>query len=248
MSAFDDALTEVGYTAPTTGIAFTGGTSPSAGGGPSAPTAAASASTNYAQLPSFTPYTAPTISAPSYNPGGYDVQTLGAPTAFTAPTAAQAAATPGYQFQLQQGLSALQNNAAAGGYLRSGGSLKNFNDYAQGVASTNYQNTFNNALTANTTNFGQNLQTANANNSANAQQYGLQSQAQQAAAQLALQSQIAQAQAQQAAWNNNANYGLQLGQFGNATQGQAFNQGLENNQNTWLQNYATSQLGLQATQ
>lgn len=66
---------------------------------------------------------------------------------FQAPTAAQAAATPGYQFQLQQGLSAAQNSAAAQGGLLSGGTLAGLNNYAQGVASTNYQNTFNNALT-----------------------------------------------------------------------------------------------------
>jgi hypothetical protein len=66
---------------------------------------------------------------------------------FTAPTAAQAAQTPGYQFQLQQGLSAAQNSAAGQGGLLSGGTLAGLNNYAQGVASTNYQNTFNNALT-----------------------------------------------------------------------------------------------------
>jgi hypothetical protein len=66
---------------------------------------------------------------------------------FTAPTAAEAAATPGYQFQLQQGENALQNSAAARGGLLSGGTLADLNNYAQGIASTNYQNTFNNALT-----------------------------------------------------------------------------------------------------
>lgn len=66
---------------------------------------------------------------------------------FTAPTAEQAAQTPGYQFQLQQGENALQNSAAAQGGLLSGGTLAGLNNYAQGVASTNYQNTFNNALT-----------------------------------------------------------------------------------------------------
>jgi hypothetical protein len=49
--------------------------------------------------------------------------------------------------QLQQGENALQNSAAAQGGLLSGGTLAGLNNYAQGVASTNYQNTFNNALT-----------------------------------------------------------------------------------------------------
>ena len=66
---------------------------------------------------------------------------------FTAPTAAQAEQTPGYQFQLQQGLSAAQNSAAGRGGLLSGRTLADLNNYAQGTASSNYQNTFNNSLT-----------------------------------------------------------------------------------------------------
>ena len=65
---------------------------------------------------------------------------------FTAPTAAQAAATPGYQFQLQQGENAMQNSAAGQGSLLSGRTLAGLNNYAQGAASTNYQNTFQNQL------------------------------------------------------------------------------------------------------
>ena len=66
---------------------------------------------------------------------------------FTAPTAAQAEATPGYQFQLKQGLNAAQNSAAGNGSLLTGRTLADLNNYAQGVASTNYQDVFNNALT-----------------------------------------------------------------------------------------------------
>lgn len=66
---------------------------------------------------------------------------------FQAPTAAQAEATPGYQFQLQQGENAMQNSAAGKGSLLTGRTLADLNNYAQGTASTNYQNTFNNALT-----------------------------------------------------------------------------------------------------
>lgn len=66
---------------------------------------------------------------------------------FTAPTAEEAAKTPGYQFQLQQGENALQNSAASRGGLLSGRTLADMNNYAQGMASTNYQNTFKNALT-----------------------------------------------------------------------------------------------------
>lgn len=65
---------------------------------------------------------------------------------FQAPTAAQAAATPGYQFQLNQGLQALQNSAAAKGGLLSGNTAQALEQYGQGLASTNYQQTYNNAL------------------------------------------------------------------------------------------------------
>lgn len=66
---------------------------------------------------------------------------------FNAPTAAEAEATPGYQFQLKSGMDAIQNSAAGKGSLLSGRTLADLNNYAQGTASTNYQNTFNNALT-----------------------------------------------------------------------------------------------------
>ncbi len=54
---------------------------------------------------------------------------------FTAPTAAQAEATPGYQFQLQQGENAMQNSAAGQGSLLSGRTLASLNNFAQGTAS-----------------------------------------------------------------------------------------------------------------
>lgn len=66
---------------------------------------------------------------------------------FQAPTAEQAAQTPGYQFQLQQGEQALQNSAAAKGDLLSGNTGAALEQYGQGLASTNYQQVYNNALT-----------------------------------------------------------------------------------------------------
>jgi hypothetical protein len=92
-------------------------------------------------------------------PGGALAQT--AYTPFTAPTAAQAAQQPGYQFQLQQGLAALQNSAAARGGLLSTGTAKNLENYAQGLASTNYGNLYNQALQAYQTNFQNQQQLAN---------------------------------------------------------------------------------------
>jgi hypothetical protein len=66
---------------------------------------------------------------------------------FKAPTAAEAAATPGYQFQFKEGERALQNSAAASGGLLTGGTLRGVEQFGQGLAASNYQNVFSNALT-----------------------------------------------------------------------------------------------------
>lgn len=51
---------------------------------------------------------------------------------------------PGYQFQLQQGQSAIQRSAAARGLMSSTGTMKSLNDYSQGVANQDYQQARNN--------------------------------------------------------------------------------------------------------
>ena len=56
--------------------------------------------------------------------------------------------TPGYQWQLGQGLQATQAAAAARGLGVSGSSLKGAATYATGLADANYQNQYNNAQTA----------------------------------------------------------------------------------------------------
>lgn len=66
---------------------------------------------------------------------------------FSAPAAAEAQATPGYQFTLDQGRNAIQNSAAAQGNLLSGGTEAALDQYSQGLASNTYQQSFNNALT-----------------------------------------------------------------------------------------------------
>lgn len=52
-------------------------------------------------------------------------------------------ASPGYKFRLEEGMKALNNNLAASGMLNSGGRIKATNDYAQGQASQEFNNTFN---------------------------------------------------------------------------------------------------------
>lgn len=85
------------------------------------------------------------------SPGG--ALTQGWNQTFQAPSAAQAEATPGYQFALQQGLGAIQSGAAAQGNLLSGGTQKALANYATGLASQTYQQAYNNALTGYQTNY-----------------------------------------------------------------------------------------------
>lgn len=72
---------------------------------------------------------------------------------FSAPTAAEAEATPGYDFTRTQGINALQNSAAARGGLLSTGTAKNLADYTTGLANTTYGDTFNRALSTYNTNY-----------------------------------------------------------------------------------------------
>ena len=67
-------------------------------------------------------------------------------------------ATPGYQFQLEQGLQGVNRSAAARGGLLSGANLKAINDYAQGQASTGYQAAWQRAQDAYGNAFGRNQQ------------------------------------------------------------------------------------------
>lgn len=56
-------------------------------------------------------------------------------------------ATPGYQFNLNQGLRATQNSAASRGLGTSGAALKGASQFATGLADNTYQNQFGNAVT-----------------------------------------------------------------------------------------------------
>jgi hypothetical protein len=73
---------------------------------------------------------------------------------FQAPTLADVEATPGYQFQLQQGTDAINKHAAATGNLLSGNTGKALEDYGQGLASTTYNDRYNQALQTYMTNYG----------------------------------------------------------------------------------------------
>src|ERR1039458_6919820 len=114
---------------------------------------------------------------------------------FQAPTLAQAQNTPGYQFNLQTGTQAINENAAATGNLQSGNTGVALQKYGQGLATSTYQQAYQNAMNQYTTNLnaaGQGVNTgltstqqlgsfgqANANNLANLYLTGGQQQASQ---------------------------------------------------------------------
>lgn len=72
---------------------------------------------------------------------------------FQAPTADQARQTPGYQFALNQGEGAVDAGAAARGSLLTGGTLNAEQQYGQGLADTNYNNVYGQALQTYNTNY-----------------------------------------------------------------------------------------------
>lgn len=98
-----------------------------------------------APAPTPTPAPAP---APA---GGYSgaLGNSGSLDARFNPTMASLAATPGYQFILQQGLQGVQNSYAASGLGTSGPALKGAANYAEGLAGTTYQQQFENYLAQN---------------------------------------------------------------------------------------------------
>jgi hypothetical protein len=70
-------------------------------------------------------------------------------------------ATPGYKFQLEQGLQGVDRSAAARGGLLSGATLKEANNYAQGVAAQGFQAAWERAQNAYQNAFTRDLQTKN---------------------------------------------------------------------------------------
>ena len=69
----------------------------------------------------------------------------GMPAAFTGQV--DLTQDPGYAFRLSEGMKALERSAAARGGLLSGGTLKGIQRYGQDLASQEYQNAYNRALT-----------------------------------------------------------------------------------------------------
>jgi hypothetical protein len=73
-------------------------------------------------------------------PGGFLSSTWN--QQFQAPTAAEAAATPGYEFTREQGINALNRGAAARGNLLSSGAAKQLEQYGTGLANQTYNDVY----------------------------------------------------------------------------------------------------------
>lgn len=78
--------------------------------------------------------------------------------------------TPGYQFNLRQGLESTQNSFASKGLGSSGAAMKGAADYAVGLADNTYQNQFNNAVTNQTNQFNRLMALSNQGQSSAANQ------------------------------------------------------------------------------
>lgn len=72
---------------------------------------------------------------------------------FAAPNPNDVASTPEYQFALSQGTDAINKDAAARGTLLSGNTGKALEDYGQGLASTQYQQAYQDALSTYMSNY-----------------------------------------------------------------------------------------------
>ncbi len=214
---------------------------------PAMPTQAAAPA--YNPLPAYTPPPAPVynpITAPTYTAPA----PLAAATPYTLPTAADAKATPGYQFTQDEQMRLLQNSAAAHGGLLNGGTLRDLQTNAGNIADTYYNSRVNQSLGAYNTNettregiYGLNANTGlnafNANTNAllntNAQNTAGQNQQFQNTYQPSF-------NAYQASLGQNqfgANYGL-------SANNQNFNQGLAANNQGFGQNLAMNQFNLGA--
>jgi len=91
---------------------------------------------------------------------------------FTSPfsmTQAQLEATPGYQFDLSQGLKSTNNALGARGLLNSGAVMKGAASYATGLADNTYMNQFNMDQTQKTNNYNRLLQASQLGENAAAQ-------------------------------------------------------------------------------
>lgn len=80
---------------------------------------------------------------------------------------------PGYQFRMSEGVNALDASAAARGRLLSGAQQKGVTNYAQNLASQEYGNAYNRALTENNMQYGRQVDQYNRSANQKANQYNM---------------------------------------------------------------------------
>ena len=103
-----------------------------------------------APAPAVTPVATPSTPGPSPNlPSVPNAAPYRPPPAFSypdfkGPTAQDVLNDPSYQFELQQGLGAIGHKAAALGTLNTGGTIGDYVNYGQGLASQHWQDVYNN--------------------------------------------------------------------------------------------------------
>jgi hypothetical protein len=149
---------------------------------------------------------------------------------FAAPTAAQAAQDPGYQFRLEEGQRALQQSAAAKGMLRTGNTWKDLQRYGQGMATAEYDKVYGRRMGEHQLGYGEALRENELAYQRQLQGYGTGIQAQQ----LGEASRMGALQ---------ANLGVQAQQFGQGSQ--AWQQNLGARQMQYQQDVGRAQIEAQ---
>lgn len=91
---------------------------------------------------------------PFTKPWGGSFPTFQKADPFRPPSYEEAANEPGYKFAYDQGRQAMEQSAAARGLLNTGGTLKDFDAYGQGMAAMQYGNVYNRAANTYQTNYG----------------------------------------------------------------------------------------------
>lgn len=128
-----------------------------------------SLNTPYGESFSYEPYGG----TPSFSGGGFEMGTFaptsGPVTPFVAPDVTALQQDPSFQVRVKEGEAALQSSAAARGTLLTGGTLKGLQRYGQDLASKEYADVYNRALST----WGANAENADRSYAREAGTYGI---------------------------------------------------------------------------
>lgn len=176
--------------------------------------------------------------SPATTPSAFQYDKFVAPGEFKAPTLADMGNDPAYQYDLAQSQRAIEHSAAAKGTLRSSNTLLDLSKDAMGRASAEYANLYGRKKSEYDTSFGNALTTNTTNNQGGANAYGLNTST-------ALNYNVANNQGQNAAAQGNTTNTLNYGQANNQN---LLNFGNSNFQNQFSVNQANNQGHYNATQ